>query len=162
MAALSGPPATGPLGPYWTVDGLDGTFARGLTYPSGNPGQVGGCWAVSSGRASYPRRQRNEFNPDMTLLGPAIGRRVDATSGTAGIQWCKQKECFPARVAQCMRDGAYAITDEFDDVPIDWIEGDVEASLPRCCPLLIGVLLPRYWRCGADYLSLQANLPGSQ
>jgi hypothetical protein len=135
MAALSGSPSCGPLEPFWRAVGCADQYACGNRFPSGLPAAIGDIGAFSVGSKMFPRRSAREFNEDGTLLNPAIIRRVELQEGRTAwetsVRWLKRKQDFRPGVADDLQDGAYAITDDFDDLPIDWCEGTVQGTIPR-------------------------------
>ena len=126
MAALSGPPCNAPLEPFWRSSGCADLYACGHRFQAGPPVSIGEIGAFSVGSKMFPRRSALEFNADGTMLNPAIIRRVEQqprrTCWESNVRWCRRKQDFTPGVANDLEEGAYAITDEFDDLPIEWCD----------------------------------------
>ena len=99
----------------------------------------------------FPRRSAEEFLPDNTLCNPTILRRCEREEGRAewqvNLRHFKRKQDFPPGVVGVLPDGGYALTDDFDTVPLEWTnKGTVQCTVPRRSRIQFGEL-PSYSAC---------------
>ena len=144
MLELTGTPSCGPLGFGFEPRGEDGCrYFHGASFSSGLPVTCGELVALQIPRSWVPREGTL---PDFVLY-PGFLRRVywGMTSDgrwcyIAGIQWVWYKEDLAAK-GKDLRADASMVTGDYDEVPIEWVQGAARCIVPTNCPLKIGAFI---------------------
>ena len=142
LLKLTGTPNCGPLGFGFEPRGEDGCrHFHGATFSSRLPVTCGELVALQIPRSWVPREGTL---PDFVLYLGFL-RRVywgvtadDRWYYIAGIQWVWFKEHLGARGKDLRADASMQVTGDYDEVPLEWVQGAARCIIPTNCPLKTG------------------------